>query len=427
MNYIVILKEEKTDIIKKFNEIKKWFILNFYMNIKVKFFYEDKINLAEFIDNSFYIISPNVFPLLNSNHLEDTLTYKNCFSEINDNIIAYIYCKEPLSKINNIVKFKILLDILKMLPTCVNGLLKDFNNKMDKYKGWFYIDDHKIQNFLYYLKNYYFKWDIINQIKLQIANRYPKIIYYDGKNKFESKKIVEKLNINMPKTYKIFNCLKEITQCEINKLPNCIIKPTNWDGGKYIFKNFVRKPLNSNTLVNKLNNYDQKNIRKEIMGLIYKTHKPSIIAEEYINDLSNNPSSPCEFKFYVFNRKILFLLAINRKESINKFDFYDENFIQFPNTKYSYNRTQNNFKWPKFDYFEKLKEDVYKIYDMFNKDLENSFIGRFIRIDFFVNKENYWFGEFSLFPNGGKGGNLNTFGESEFIKNWLPEVFAILS
>lgn len=52
-------------------------------------------------------------------------------------------------------------------------------------------------------------------------------------------------------------------------------------------------------------------------------------------------------------------------------------------------------------------------------------MGKFIRIDFFVNKENYWFGEFSLFPNGGRGDNLNEHGKKTFIRNWLPEVFQI--
>ena len=52
-------------------------------------------------------------------------------------------------------------------------------------------------------------------------------------------------------------------------------------------------------------------------------------------------------------------------------------------------------------------------------------MGKFIRIDFFINKEDYWFGEFSLFPNGGRGDNLNDFGKKTFIRNWVPEVFQI--
>ena len=77
------------------------------------------------------------------------------------------------------------------------------------------------------------------------------------------------------------------------------------------------------------------------------------------------------------------------------------------------------------DYFDKLKKDVFLIYENFLKDMNNTFMGKFIRIDFFVNKKNYWFGEFSLFPNGGRGDNLNEFGKKTFIRSWIPEVFEI--
>jgi hypothetical protein len=161
------------------------------------------------------------------------------------------------------------------------------------------------------------------------------------------------------------------------------------------------------------------------MGLISKTHKPSIIAEEYIRDLSSQYSAPCEFKFYLFNGKILFILATNRKVSKKKFSFFDDNFSQLPITQYSFTRNELQYKWQKPAYFDKLKKDVFLIYENFLKDMNNTFMGKFIRIDFFVNKENYWFGEFSLFPNGGRGDNLNEHGKKTFIRNWIPEVFQI--
>ena len=237
--------------------------------------------------------------------------------------------------------------------------------------------------------------------------------------------MVEKWGIKTPETYKQFLSLKDITQEEINKLPNCIIKPTNWDGGKYIYKNFKENPVSCDMLCRELRKFATENIRKEIMSLISKKHKPSIIAEEYIKDLSSKYSSPCEFKFYVFNGKILFILATNRKVSKKNFSFFDDNFRPLPITLYSFSRNYLNFNWKKPDYFDKLKEDVFLIYENFLKDMNNKFMGKFIRIDFFINNENYWFGEFSLFPNGGRGDNLNENGKKQFIKNWLPEVFQI--
>lgn len=423
MNYIVILKEEISEDIKKFNKIKKWFIDNSYIKIKPIYFYENEIDYCSVNFLNFYIISPNVFPMLNSCVLHTTLKQKNVICDESRHRIIYLELKEPINKKISFVKF---YELIQKLPKRINGLIKQYHFKNIYNRQWFYIENEKIPNFLNDIKNKYFTWENLNQIKLKIAHFYPKIIYYDGKNKYESKKMVEKWNIKTPQTYKQFISLKDITQEKINKLPTCIIKPTNWDGGKYIFKNFKENPISADILRSEFSNFATKNIKKEIMSLISKTHKPSIIAEEYIKDLSSQYSAPCELKFYMFNGKILFILATNRKVSKQKFSFFDEKFNKLPITLYSFNRNNLQYKWEKPVYFEKLKKDVFLIYDYFIKDMNNTFIGKFIRIDFFINKENYWFGEFSLFPNGGRGDNLNDFGKKTFIRSWIPEVFQIL-
>jgi hypothetical protein len=429
MNYIFILKEEKTETIRKFNKIKKWFISNFYSNImnKTIYVYENQIDVSAPYFLNFYMIAPNVFPMLNTCLLENALKQKNSICGDNIHTIIYLQLKDPIKigNENTIIDFTKLYNILENLPTRIDGLIQEYHiNKIDQ-RRWFYVEENKIPNFLDDMKNKYFTWENMNQVKLKNAHNYPKIIYYDGKNKYESKKMVEKWNIQIPKTYKQFQLLKDITQDEINKLPNCIIKPTNWDGGKYIFKNDSKCPISASKIRNDLHKFDTENIHKEIMALISRTHKPSIIAEEYIKDLFSQYTAPCEFKFYLFNGKILFILATNRKVSKKKFSFFDENFSPLPITLYSFTRNELKFKWEKPHYFDKLKKDVFLIYDNFLKDMKHTFMGKFIRIDFFINKEDYWFGEFSLFPNGGHGDNLNENGKRTFIRNWIPEVFEI--
>lgn len=426
MNYIFILKEEKTEIIKKFNKIKKWFIENHYSKINPIYFYENKIDISEPYFHNFYMISPNVFPMLNSFSLQKLFKNNNCICINNEHSIINLELKEKikLSNDNKFISFNKFYSIIKILPDSNNNIIKEYQYKTNQHE-WFYVQDDKIPKFMQDMKDKYFTWENMNQVKLKISHFYPKIIYYDGKNKYESKKMVEKWGIKTPETYKQFLSLKDITQEEINKLPNCIIKPTNWDGGKYIYKNFKENPVSSDILCRELRKFATENIRKEIMSLISKKHKPSIIAEEYIKDLSSKYSSPCEFKFYVFNGKILFILATNRKVSKKNFSFFDDNFRPLPITLYSFSRNYLNFNWKKPDYFDKLKEDVFLIYENFLKEMNNTFMGKFIRIDFFINNENYWFGEFSLFPNGGRGDNLNENGKKQFIKNWLPEVFQI--
>jgi len=427
MNYIFIMKEEKTEDIKKFNKIKKWFISNFYVKIKAFFVYENEIDLTAPYFSNFYMISPNVFPLLNSCILHHTLKQKNVICDDNNHSIIYLEFKEKI-KIENkqkYISFNQFYSSIQILPTRINGLIKEYNFKNINNREWFYIEDDKIPKFLKDMNYKYFTWENMNILKLKIAHLYPKIIYYEGKNKLESKRMVEKWGIKTPATYKQFLQLSDITQEEINSLPTCIIKPTNWDGGKYIFKNFRENPLSANILRKNLRQFATENIQKEIMSLISKIHKPSIIAEEYIRDLSSQYSAPCEFKFYMFNGKILFILATNRKVSKQKFSFFDENFSQLPIILYSFTRNDLQYKWEKPHYFDKLKKDVFLIYENFLKDMNNTFMGKFIRIDFFINKEDYWFGEFSLFPNGGRGDNLNDFGKKTFIRSWLPEVFEI--
>jgi hypothetical protein len=429
MNYIFVLKEEKTEDIQKFNKIKKWFISNLSVSILSKsvFVYENQIDVTAPYFHNFYMISPNIFPLLNSCTLHHTLKQKNVICHDNSHSIIYLELKEKI-KLDNEQKY-ILFDklylSLQILPIRISGLIKEYDYKNSNDREWFYIEDLNIPKFLNHMKKKYFRWENLNYVKLKIAHHYPKIIYYEGKNKLESKKMVEKWGIKTPQTYKQFLLLSEITQEEINKLPTCIIKPTNWDGGKYIFKNFKENPISADILRNSLRKFATENIQKEIMGLISRTHKPSIIAEEYIRDLSSQYSAPCEFKFYMFNGKILFILATNRKVSKQKFSFFDENFNQSPVTIYSVPFNELNFKWEKPQYFDKLKKDVFLIYKNFIKDMNNTFMGKFIRIDFFINKQDYWFGEFSLFPNGGRGDNLNDFGKKTFIRNWVPEVFEI--
>ena len=429
MNYICILKEEKTEAIQKFNKIKKWFISNLSVKINPFFVYENEIDITAPYFFNFYMISPNVFPMLNSCILHHTLKQKNVICDDNNQPIIYLELKEKIKiEIENeqkYISFDQFYSSIQILPIRISGLIKEYNFKNINQREWFYVRDEQIPKFLKDMLHKYFTWENMNILKLKIAHLYPKIIYYEGKNKLESKKMVEKWGIKTPETYKQFSLLSDITQEEINKLPTCIIKPTNWDGGKYIFKNFKENPISADILRNSLRKYATENIQKEIMSLISKTHKPSIIAEEYIRDLSSQYSAPCEFKFYLFNGKILFILATNRKVSKQKFSFFDENFNQSPVTLYSVPFNELKFKWEKPAYFNKLKKDVFLIYENFVKDMNNTFMGKFIRIDFFVNKEDYWFGEFSLFPNGGRGDNLNDFGKKTFIRSWLPEVFQI--
>ena len=104
MNYIFILKEEKTEAIQKFNKIKKWFISNLSVKIDPIFVYENEIDITAPYFLNFYMISPNVFPMLNSCILHHTLKQKNVICDDNNHPIIYLELKEKI-KIENEEKF----------------------------------------------------------------------------------------------------------------------------------------------------------------------------------------------------------------------------------------------------------------------------------------------------------------------------------
>jgi len=420
MEYLCILKEESNNNIKKFNEIKQWFFQQI-TDKKINYCFENDINFNKITSNNFFIITPNVIPLLVSKPLEKfSILNQSFISQKEKNVVSFI-CKTNNFSENMPGKIYIddLVDILSRISYKKDTILVKYNKKNYLSNQWFYIDN--IPDFLNHLEKTYFSWYYLNYIKLILAPRYPRIIYYDGKNKYESKKMIAELGVPVPETYDTFENLNQITQDGLDKLPKCIIKPTNSDGGYGIVKQ-----KNLQIIKKKLNNFEKKGKTKELGPLIRKYHKPLILAEEYIKDFYGKYTSPCELKFYIFNGEIAFFLGINKAVNYDGFSFFDKDFNQFSNSEISFDRTILDFKFPHLPYFDKLKEDIYKIYEKFVEDVPSKFINRFIRMDFYVSKDKYYFGEFALFPNGGYGANLNEYGKLYFAETWLPEVFQIL-
>ncbi len=408
MEHISLLKDEKDNIYCKFNKIKKWLLSNIYIN--VIYIYENEVDVKYYYKQNNILISQNVFPFLYSTSIESEIdTKKDFLIESNNHYIAYLLKNENVQKIKQKYHHK----------------LHHFDEKNINYKLWYYIEDNEIGSFLHFFEKY-ISWKQLNIIKLAISYRFPEIINYDGKNKIQAKNLGKELKINVPKTFQILHNRNEITDELLKKYPNCIIKPSNLDNGRLVFKQTKNKPLNSDFLKNNFIDFDKIHQYKELMPLIKKTNMPKIIIEQYIEDMNGRLSDPCEFKFYVFNGKIAFFLAIKNHFELDCYDFFDENFNKIPNYVLSLRTYETNYNWPKLHYFEQLKSDVLKIYEKFKKDIGNTFVNGFIRIDFFITRRKYYFSEFSLFPNEGYGKNLTDYGCFFFLQKWLPEVVETL-
>ena len=422
MEYLVLNIYEKGEKHKRFNDIRKWFFENYYKNnIQLKFFYEDKFIFDK--NKSTFIISPYVFPLLSSKTLPNLFKKPNQLCVEGKNFIGAIGKNSDFfNKLNN----HNLQNLLTELPKS-EKILNYFNKNNIHSPNWHYVDPDEIGEFLNFLREEYFTWNLLNIIKLKNAKKYPQVIRYDGKNKLECKRIAQDMGINVPKTYYVFNNEREITDDKIDNLDNFIIKPSHLDSGLLIFKSTERKRLNAGFLRKRFRNFSNISSGKELNPLIRQIIHPKIIVEEVIFRDRDINKTPLELKFYIFDGKLRFVLLIDKSKKNDGFDFYDENFHRFDNSILSSKNTQVNAKHFEIKYFNEIKKDAMNLYEKFNKDLRNSFLGRFMRIDFYITKEKYYFGEFALFPNGGKGNNLSDKGKIKFVKWWLPEINSILN
>ena len=403
------------------------------------------LKLAEDVNKKeqIFIFSNEIFPLLHSISIAKYMS-----NYLNQSFSNYFNDKPVIIYLTNDIDKKIIYDFMK--KTTVRNFFNDLafyarNNKkivknvnisnasevlkktysnIQKNMCFYDFDNEDI--FTNYVYEKYFVWKSLHLYKLKMASSYPKIIWYDGKNKHISKKIVMNLGIPVPETYFLLNKIQEI---DMSKLPkNFVIKPTHLDNSRYvkivINNKFIDgEKLTYESLVKYFDGVENKFMNKELMPLISKYYSPKIIIEEYIFNDNKNKKFPLELKFYVFCGKIKFIIAFDKNIQKHKFAFYNRYWEKIPASFYSFKKNIVELNIPKPKYFNRIKKDVEKIYNKFNSDLNNSFVGKFIRIDFFITNDSYKFGEFSLFPNGGKGYNLNDFAKRKFVEYWLNDVY----
>jgi len=440
---------------------KKIFSLFFHNFSKINKFI--MLDLEQFsLDNEYFnnyeiesiIFFPiNVFPNLFCNKFYSIFNKKSFVTNldnINDSFISLIqedihilkskisdYSETTNSDVFNNFFHKAVFDIAKKNYTKLSSInlirITDINySEKSKNKTYFRSTNLFIKvntlpssKFINMLQRSFFNWKFLNNYKLQIIKKYKftNIINYDGKNKYESKLIVENLGINVPKTYHV---LDNINELQFDSLPkNYVIKPSNLDNSRlvYIVKNgldLLRKVRVSKQLfLSRYQNFDKILMGKELNPLILKKNKPKIIIEEYISSQDPKKFFPVELKIYIFNRNIRFIIIFDKNKSKNHFYMVDGEWNYIASKKYGHKDNDNVECLPKPIFYDLLIEDVLKIYDRFNDDLNNIWISKFIRMDFFINDDKYYFGEFALFPNGGKGKNINNFAMYEFGRFWL--------
>lgn len=181
----------------------------------------------------------------------------------------------------------------------------------------------------------------------------------------------------------IYNSVEDIKFDELPK--QFVLKGTHGSGFNIIVKD--KSQINISEVKKRLEKFMSKNYYERCREKIYRTIKPRILAETFLNELDGG--DVIDYKFYCFHGKPKYVLVMSEEDGKRKKAFYNFNWEKVvpQNTTKSY-----------------LKSDIIRP-NNFNKMIEiaeklaNDFI--FVRVDLYSIGEKIYFGELTFFPNGG--------------------------
>lgn len=236
-------------------------------------------------------------------------------------------------------------------------------------------------------------WTFAQKILWRGLNLDPRIPYGPLADKLRVKEIVQ---ADMP-TAKTLFATNDPSQILISKLPDSfIMKANNASGRGVLVKNgmvMATKKREANFVPKKCTNNFLRKYAKKWLSDLYKKNKekqyglikPMILFEEYLEDIT------LDIELYFFNGKARVITLFFNEEYTKKpaVSYYDENWNLF------------DISHPKFLVKKELIEKPHYIENLI------AFGERFaekidhVRIDFFVNNKNVYFGEFTFTTGGG--------------------------
>lgn len=251
--------------------------------------------------------------------------------------------------------------------------------------------------------------DIYNKIIIEtriknIPENIDKLAYLT--DKFLVKKYISELNIPylyIPKTYSYTNSCININWLSIPD--RFVIKPTHYSGVAKICRNgtcvktinlcnkYIKKTLNSSY------NSIFKRFIHPFIPLVehhYDYIRPGIIIEELIE---NN----ADWKFYVINGKVQFVIYVNGRENMNSYYVLIERdyTVDLNKVKFTYDLEQSKLpkKPQEWEQMINIAETIAK------KTIGNELV----RVDLYLSDNKIYFSELTFTPSGGRGRNIPPF------------------
>ena len=221
----------------------------------------------------------------------------------------------------------------------------------------------------------------LNWLKLNDHNsKYPKYV-----DKYEAKKIVADTigHEHIIPTIGVYDSFEEI---DFDELPEkFVIKCTHDSGGVIVCSD--KNNFDIAAAKKKINKHMNKNFYYDSREWPYKSVKPRILVEEYMEDESGELQ---DYKFFVFEGKAksLFIATNRNKKEETCFDFYDMEFNHLPFTNGHPNSAKKIEKPKNFDKMIEIAEKL-------GKDFLH------VRIDLYNVNGKIYFGEYTLYHWGG--------------------------
>lgn len=222
-------------------------------------------------------------------------------------------------------------------------------------------------------------------------------------DKYNAKDFAQKNGFDIPKTYQLCENIKDIkipvSKSKSKSNNNYVIKPRDLcnSHGVYIMKDGVNLMTNRKIGI--------KEIRKELVKCRAQVSKKFYLANNMYKDkriyssgyiveellLNKDGSLPCDYKFYVFNGKVKFIVKTfnrnveNEDQTFNS-TWYTRSWIPIP-----FKMIKNGYKFTYHNKPNSLDKAIKLVEDVSRK------MGRHCRIDVYIIEDKVYLGEFTFY------------------------------
>lgn len=203
-------------------------------------------------------------------------------------------------------------------------------------------------------------------------------------DKYEVKEYVKECGLEhiLLKNYGVYDSFDELAKNIKFEGKKLVIKTTHDCGGVWIVSNKEELLAKKKSIIRKL----KKKVYNHAREWVYYKVKPRLIVEEFLETESGK--APWDYKIFCFNGKARFLFVATDRPHDIKFDFFD---LEWNNLHIINGHPNADFKIPK----PNRLDEMIAIAEKLSSDFPH------VRVDFYYENDQIYFGELTFFHFGG--------------------------